>query len=231
MGRKTALSGKKIALLLLILIVAAAVWLTGLHESLTFENLKENRDHLRAFVEDHYTGAAFVFVGVYMSTAFFVPGAIALTLAAGFLFGVIAGTVYVNIGATSGAALAFLLSRYVVGNWVQRRFEDTLKTFNKEISRHGHNYLLTLRIIPVLPFFAINYLAGVTRITLKKFLWTTSLGMLPGSLIYTLAGRQLRTIDSVEEILSPRVVLLLLLMGLFALLPVGLRYMKKYRKG
>jgi uncharacterized membrane protein YdjX (TVP38/TMEM64 family) len=205
------------------------VWLKNT-DFLTFENLKEHRELLKNYVHDHYVPAAFGFIFIYLSTAFIIPGAIILTLAGGFLFGTVPGALYVNIGATTGAAIAFLLSRYLIGEWIQQKYENQLRTFNEEISRHGHNYLLTLRVIPILPFFVINYLAGLTEISLKKFIWTTSLGMLPGSLLYAFAGQQLATIDSVKDILSTKLVLSFVLLGVLALSPVVVHRIKKIKR-
>lgn len=210
--------------------VALLVWLKST-DFLTFENLKQHRETLKNYVDDHYILTALGFIFVYLSTAFFIPGAIVLTLAAGFLFGTVPGAIYVNAGATAGATIAFLLSRYFIGGWIQRKYEKQMSAFNKEISRHGHNYLLTLRIIPILPFFVINYLAGLTEISLKKFIWTTSLGMLPGSLIYSFAGQQLATIDSVQGILSTKLVLSFVLLAVLALSPVIMHYIRKIKRG
>lgn len=220
----------KIVLLGLILFGAASVWLTGLNEYLTFENLKGNRDILRSYVESHYIPSVIVFIAAVVSTAFFVPGAIAVTLVGGFLFGVLLGTLYLLAGATMGASLAFLSARYVLGNWVQRRYEEQLRIFNREMARHGHNYLITFRIVPVMPFFLVNYLAGITRMPIGRFMWTTAVGMLPGSVVYSFAGRELRGIESPDDIMSPKLLSALILLALFALLPVLLR-LSKWVKG
>jgi len=198
---------------------------------LTFENLKEHREILKTYVDDHYALAASLFMLVYFSTAFFIPGAIILTLAGGFLFGTVLGALYVNIGATTGATIAFLLSRYLIGGWIQQKCAKQLTAFNDEVARHGPSYLLTLRIVPLFPAFVVNYLAGVTEITLKRFVWTTSLGELPGSFIYTFAGQQLTTIDSLEDILSPKLILLFVLLGILALSPVIMHHIKRIKHG
>ncbi len=222
MGKTVSWRGKAI-LILLVSAGAAALWLTGLHEYLSFETIKENRNVLRSYVDAHYVLSAISFMAAVVSTAFFLPGAIAMTLVGGFLFGVVMGTVYLLAGATMGAALAFLASRYVIGNWLQHRYEQYLKAFNDEISRHGRNYLIVLRLVPVMPFFLVNYLAGITSMTLGTFVWTTAAGMLPGSLAYTFAGRELGNIESAGDIISPRLIFALLLLAFFALLPMFVR--------
>jgi len=212
------------ALVAVILGVLLALRLTGAWGLLTLDNLKANREAVSALVTAHPLLSAVVFVGAYLVvTALSIPGAAVMTLAGGFLFGTVLGTAYVNLGATSGAILAFLSARYVIGDSVQRRYAAQLETFNRELERNGHLYLLTLRLIPVFPFFLINFLSGLTRIPLWTFVWTTALGIVPGSLVYTFAGSQLATIRSTGDVLSGRMLLALALLGLLALAPVAVQ--------
>lgn len=211
-----------ISILVLVSFAALAVsaWLFNAYEYVTLDNLKEHRELLQRFVDDHYFSSVAVFVAFYISTAFFVPGAIPATVAGGFLFGILMGTVYVTIGSVTGAALAFLASRFLIGDRIQNKYRNQLKRFNEAIEKHGHNYLFTLRIIPILPFFLTNYLAGMTTMPLKTFILITALGMLPGSLVYTFAGRQLAQIQRLEDILTPEFLIAFLSLALFSLLPV-----------
>jgi uncharacterized membrane protein YdjX (TVP38/TMEM64 family) len=219
---------KKYILYLLVVIVLIAVTIGyGLDHYLTFENLKNKKDILLNFVNENYIVSVLLFIIFFLSTAFFVPGAIIGTIAGGFLYGVLMATLYVNIGSTAGATLAFLLSRHMIGKWIQQKYRDQLKLFNREIKKHGSNYLFTLRIIPVLPFFLTNYLAGLTHISVTKFIVTTSIGMVPGSIVYSYAGQQLSEISCPEDITSPTFIIALLLLALFALLPVLIHHLKK----
>ncbi|MDP2753871.1 MAG: TVP38/TMEM64 family protein, partial [Nitrospirota bacterium] len=166
------------------------------------------------------------YIVIYISTAFFIPGAIPLTIAGGFLFNVFWGTVYVCIGATTGATLAFFSAKYLIGNWIQDRYQNQLKRFNEEISKNGCYYLLTLRVIPVFPFFLVNYLAGLTKVPLRIYLLTLIVTVLPGSVLYTFAGQQLGTIESIEDIYSVKILIAFLLLIFFAFSPIVLKYMK-----
>jgi uncharacterized membrane protein YdjX (TVP38/TMEM64 family) len=148
-----------------------------------------------------------------------VPGAAILTMAGGFLFGTALTVLYANVGATTGAVLAFLLARYLLGEWVQSRYRTQLAGFNSEIERNGSKYLLTLRLIPVFPFFLINFLSGLTTIPLRTFAWTTSLGIIPAAAVFGFAGQQIGTISSAGEILSPKVIIAFTLLALLALIP------------
>ena len=198
-------------------------------DSISFETVTRNKEVLLRLVEDRYLLSVVGFMTAFVATAFVVPGALVLSLTGGFLFGVIPGILYVNLGGTLGAALAFLSSRYLVGQWIQQRYNSVLITFNEEVAKHGQYYLISLRIVPVLPFFLVNHLAGLTKISLRKFVGTTSLGMLPGSLVYTLAGQQLEKVNAPEDILSVRLIIAFSLLALFALLPVIIDCTKRWR--
>lgn len=217
----------RIFLILLLLIAAAEAWISGIHQHLTFEAIKENREILLSYVDRNYAVSVLVFLCLYISTAFFIPGTLVLTVASGLLFGFIAGTCYAVAAASSGATLAFLTSRYLAGSWTQQRFGRQLEAFNREISRHGHHYLLAFRIVPVLPFFMVNYLAGLTNIPRWTFIWTTAAGMLPGALVSTYTGEQLGLVTSARDIFSPEVMTALVLLAVLVLLPPVMRHAKK----
>jgi uncharacterized membrane protein YdjX (TVP38/TMEM64 family) len=218
---------KRIAVFICLLVASVLIWLIGIHQHLTFENITENRDMLLSFVDQNYILSVFIFLTAMISTAFFIPGTLALTVASGFFFGFIAGMFYALLGACLGAIMAFLASRYLIGSWIQHKLNNQLETFNKEISRHGHNYLLFFRIVPVLPFFVVNYLAGITNISAWTFLWTTAVGMLPGALVCTFAGQQLGIISSLDRIFSTEVIIAFILLAALILLPPAVRHTKK----
>ncbi|TAL37500.1 MAG: TVP38/TMEM64 family protein [Spirochaetes bacterium] len=219
---------KKLALLAVLVAAAVAVRLAGLDEYLSFEALKANRGALKAYVDAHLVSMAAVFIGVYAaSVTLSVPGAWLLTIAGGFLFGAFGGTVLVNAGATAGATGAFLTARYVLGGWMQGRWGEKLAAFNEEIARNGISYLFTLRLIPVFPFFLVNFLVGLTRVPLGTFVWTTSIGIIPGSFVYAYAGSRLVTLESPGDIVSPGILLALALLGLLAALPAIVEKLRK----
>ena len=220
---------KRLILIVFVLAVLGFMWFSEPGRYLTFENLKQNREMLQHFVKEHYLESVLIFILIFISTAFIIPGAIIVSVAGGLFYGVLMGTLYINIGSTVGATLAFLTARYLIGQWVQKRYHVQMGTFNSEIDRHGTNYLVTLRIVPVLPFFMVNYLAGLTRISTKKFFLTTSIGMIPGSLIYTFAGQQFSEVTTPEDITSPQLIIALVLLGVFALLPVIVHHFKRLR--
>ena len=134
-----------------------------------------------------------------------------------------------NISATTGATLAFLFARYIAGQALQRKYGDKIAKFNDDLERNGWSYLLVLRFIPIFPFFLINIFAGLTKIPLRTFVWTTSLGIFPGSLIYAYAGQQLGTIKTVKDIFSRTILLAFLLLAALAVFPVIYNKVKKLK--
>jgi len=208
----------------LLVILAAAVFVFfyfDLKQYLSLDALKANRDGLLAYTESRYLTAVLIYIAVYcLQTAFSLPGATVLTLAGGFLFGPVLGTVYVNIAATAGATLAFLAARYLLRDWVERRFGERLRPIQEGFERNAFNYLLTLRLIPLFPFFLVNLVAGLTRIGVGAFVAATAIGIVPASFVFANAGRQLGSINSLGEIASPRVLAALALLGVLSIVPI-----------
>ncbi len=173
-----------------------------------------------AWLMDIYTHHTLMTLGLYMLiyvtvTALSLPGAAVMTLAGGSLFGLLTGTVVISFASTIGATLAFLLSRFVLKDWVQKRYKDKLRTINQGIEKDGAFYLFTLRLVPVFPFFIINLVMGLTPIRTSRFYLVSQMGMLPGTLVYVNAGTQLAQINSLKGILSPGLLLSFALLGVF----------------
>ncbi|MHB8058078.1 MAG: TVP38/TMEM64 family protein [Desulfuromonadaceae bacterium] len=198
---------------------------------LSLDYIKTHRHGLFNFIQSHYLQAVIMFILLYLMTALFLPGALALTIAGGMLFGTVPALVYINIGATAGAILAFQAARFLLGGWVQEHFKNQLDRFNREMERHGSNYLLVLRVLPIIPFFVVNYCAGITKIPLTTFVWTTSLGMLPGSFVYAFVGQQLRHVNQAQDLFSWKIMMALSLLAVFAILPVLYYHLTAGRQG
>lgn len=218
----------KLSVALVFAVGVGLFFLLDLQQYLSLQTLKANRDRLLALTQQHYTLAVTVFILAYVvQTAFSLPGGAVLTLTGGFLFGSLLGTLYVNIGATAGATLAFLAARYVLHDWVEAKFGHRLGTLQTGFAKNAFHYLITLRLIPLVPFFLLNLLSGLTRIRLGTYIGATALGIIPGSFVYAYTGRQLGTIDSLGGVASPSVLLAFTLLGLLALLPVFYRKFQK----
>ncbi|MGE3152980.1 MAG: TVP38/TMEM64 family protein [Nitrospiraceae bacterium] len=214
-------SSGRMILLLLIAAGIGAFFYFDLGRFLSLDALKANRDHLLAFTEANAGIAAALFVVIYVVvTGLSLPGAVILTLAGGFLFGSLFGTMLVNIGATTGATLAFLTARYLLRDWVEQKFGSKLGSIQEGFANNAFSYLMTLRLIPLFPFFLVNMVSGLTRVSVGTYVAATAMGIIPGSFVYAYAGRQLGTINSLKEIASPNVLLAFTLLGILAMVPV-----------
>lgn len=179
--------------------------------------LQAQQTALEELVRRHPLGASAIGFGVYtVFAALSIPGAIILTLAAGAVFGLVWGTVLVSFASTIGASLAFLLSRYFFRALVQARFGHRLGAVERGIRRDGPTYLLSLRLLPIVPFVLVNLLMGLTPLSLRNFYLYSQIGMLPATIVYVNAGTALGRIESVGDIASPG---LLVALGLLAALP------------
>lgn len=212
----------KVALLLLLLGAIVLFFLFDLGDYFTLERLKANQSDLAALVERRPLLAIGGFFLFYVAvTAFSLPGAAILTLAAGAIFGVVLGTVIVSFASAIGASLAFLSSRYLLRSWVKARFGKRVEAIDRGIERDGAFYLLTLRLIPAFPFFLINLAMGLTGMRLITFYLVSQAGMLLGTIVFVNAGTQLARIESTSDILSPALIGSFVLLGLFPLLAKG----------
>jgi len=210
-------------ILIAIVIVAAIITirLSPLGDYLTLDVLRIHRDALQSFVTLNPLLSSISYTITYaVATALSFPGAAILTLAGGALFGVWWGCICVNIGATLGATGAFVVARYLLRDTVRARYGSRLATIDKHVEAQGGYYLLAVRLVPIFPFFLINILAALTPISLITFIVTTSVGIIPGSLVYLYAGTQLASINAVGDLLSPGMIMAFALLGCLALLPV-----------
>jgi uncharacterized membrane protein YdjX (TVP38/TMEM64 family) len=211
----------RIVIVLVIAVAVGAFFYFDLGRFLSLTALKDNRDSLLAFTDANFMAAVAIFIGAYaMVAGLSLPGAVILTLAGGFLFGAGWATVFVNVGATTGATVAFLTARYLLRDTVEQKFGKWLGPFQEGFAKNAFSYLLTLRLIPLFPFFVVNLVSGLTRVSVGTYVAATALGIIPGSFVYAYAGRQLGTINSLKEIASPNVIAAFVLLGLLALVPV-----------
>jgi uncharacterized membrane protein YdjX (TVP38/TMEM64 family) len=192
---------------------------TGLHQRLSWESVRSHLDYWLVQVNENLVLALLVYVLVYtVVTALSLPAASLLTLVGGALFGRWLGTAAVSLSSTFGATLAFLSSRYLFREFVQRRFSEKLQSFDRGIATDGAYYLLVLRLVPLFPFFLVNLGMGLTSIRTWTYVWVSWLGMLPATFLYVNAGTELATIDSLKGIVSPGVLVSLALLGIVPLI-------------
>jgi uncharacterized membrane protein YdjX (TVP38/TMEM64 family) len=203
----------------LLLLAVAAFYALGLPEYFSWDYLRGRIEQLRAEAHEHQAAALLIFFGVYVaSTALSLPVATALTLIGGALFDRWLGTAVVSLASTLGATLAMLASRYVLRDSVQRRFGGRLEALHRGVERDGAYYLLTLRLVPVFPFFLINLGMGLTRMPARTFAAVSWLGMLPATFVYVNAGSEGSRIARPADVLSPGVLISLALLGILPLI-------------
>ncbi|QDU98401.1 TVP38/TMEM64 family protein [Lignipirellula cremea] len=205
----------------LLLAIAGLTYFFG--DALSLQNLAARETELRQFQASHPVlvyGIAFL---IYVSvTGLSLPGAAGLTLLFSWYFGFPRSLVLISFASTTGATLAFLLSRYLFRDTLQRRFGDRLAAFNRSLEREGAFYLFSLRLIPVVPFFIINAVMGLTPMRPRTFWWVSQLGMLPGTAVYVYAGSSVPNLSTLAErgvggVLSPQLLLAFVLLGVFPL--------------
>lgn len=225
------MSRRKIIVSVIVVGLIVLFFTLDLDKQFTVAALKANRQTLLELYASHRLATIGGFLAIYIAqTALSLPGATILSLAAGALFGAVMGTVYAVTGATLGATAAFLVTRYLFHETVQRKFGRRLASINRELETSGLNYLLFLRLVPLFPFFLINLGAGLTRLPLRTFVIGTAIGIIPGGFVYCNAGASLATIEQAGDVASPRVIGAFALLGLFSLLPVLYAKAKARRK-
>ena len=197
----------------------AAFFAFGGHRYLTFDSIKGQQVEIESYFRAHPWQTALGYFVVYIAvTGLSLPGAAVMTLIGGAIFGLLWGTVIVSFASSIGATLACLASRFVLRDWVQHKFGQHLRAINEGVEKEGGFYLFTLRLIPAVPFFAINLVMGLTPMRAWTFCWVSQFGMLAGTIVYVNAGTQLAAIQSPAGILSPGLIGAFVLLGFFPLI-------------
>lgn len=198
-----------------VLAAAFALLYVNFGEYASLERVKAELDSF----QDYYAANRALVIGVFFAgyvavTGLSLPGAAVMTLLAGALFGVLTGVIIVSFASSIGATLAFLVSRFLLGGGLQKKYADKLQKVNEGIDKEGRFYLFAMRLVPALPFFLINILMGLTKLPALSFYWVSQLGMLPGTVVYVYAGTELRKIEGLGSILSPGLIAAFVALGL-----------------
>jgi len=222
-----------IGVVLLSAVVAFKVFDIGQYFTLSY--IKTSQEKFALLYAEHRLMVILAYGVIYvLATSLSLPGAAVLTLAGGALFGLWTGTLTVSFASTIGATLACIVSRFILRDWVQAKFGGRLKTVNEGIEKEGAFYLFTLRLIPIFPFWLINLVMGLTKMPLRRFYWVSQVGMLPGTIVYVNAGKELSKIESLSGILSPGLIISFAVLGIFPIATkkiLSLYQRKKLRSG
>ncbi len=212
----------------------AAIYFSGVYHYLSLDYLRMYHKSLKTFVEMHPIAIPIAFCLVYIiSTALSVPGAVFLTLLSGYLFPQPFSTIYVVFSATCGATLIFLAARTALKEILKKKAGPFLQKMEKGFQENAVSYLLFLRFVPLFPFWLVNIAPAFFEVSLITFVWTTLVGIFPGSLVFTLAGEGLEKIlennetFSISTIFNTQIKIALVLLGITALVPIILKKFKK----
>ncbi|MBU1566464.1 MAG: FAD-dependent oxidoreductase [Proteobacteria bacterium] len=210
---------KKLIIVVIIIGAIFGFFALDLNQLLTLESIKARQAEFLLWRDKAPIMVSLGFFFIYvLVTALSLPGATIMTLAGGGFFGLVWGFVLISFASSIGATLAFLVARYLLRDWVQKRFGDRLEAINKGVEREGALYLFSLRLVPIFPFFLINILMGLTPIKTFTYYWVSQVGMLAGTLVYINAGTQLAKIDGLQGIVSPGLLLSFTLLGVFPII-------------
>lgn len=213
-------------------LLALLAWGFGLPSYLTLDHLMALREMMLFYVKQHFFFAALAYVVVYTTViALSIPGAIVMTILGGHLFGLFWGAFFTVIGATLGATILFFAAKTAVGDFLKRKASHHLQEFQKNFKEDSISYLLFLRFVPLFPFWLVNLGAALMGVSLPVFFWTTLIGIIPGTVVYTQVGVGLGDLAkqsfslSLGELMTPNIVFALLGLALLSLVPI---FLKKY---
>lgn len=206
----------------------ALLYYLRIDQYFTLPYLQQQSASLQLEVEKNYLFAVILFVSIYAALiACTLPISGPLTILGGYLFGLIPGFIYSLIAATAGSMISFICIRYIFSSLIREFYKERLEKFNQKIQAYGYSYLLTLQLLSLVPYVVMNTLAALAGVPFFAVLWTTVVGTMPIFFVYALAGRQLGTIKSAQDIVSPQLLVIFALLGLLALLPMLLKRFKK----
>lgn len=209
---------KRILIVAVIAGLIASYFLFDLGQYFSLEYLKESRERFQGLYAENTLLVLGVYFLIYVTaTALALPAATVITLAGGAMFGVLVGTVVVSFASTIGAAMAFVISRYLLRDWVQAKFGDKLAKVNKGVEEDAAFYLFTLRLVPIFPFFMVNTVVALTPMRFWTYYWVSQVGMFPATVVYVNAGKELGQIDSLSGLLSPSLIISFTILGIFPL--------------
>jgi uncharacterized membrane protein YdjX (TVP38/TMEM64 family) len=227
---------KKLPILILMLTLFGVLYFE-LHSYFTFESLKQNHEFLLEWTHAHPLLSGLIFTCVYLAiVAVSLPVAVYLNITAGFLFGIVWGTIFAVTGATLGAILIFLAVNTAFGKWLEQKAKGWLKDLEKGFQKNAFNYLLAIRLIPVIPFWAVNIGAALFNIRLKPFIIATFFGIIPETALYTWMGSGLEGMiragqsPSWDMFLTPSTLIPLLALPILPLIPLIYHALTKKRK-
>ncbi|PHQ81459.1 MAG: hypothetical protein COB66_02195 [Coxiella sp. (in: Bacteria)] len=227
-----------VRLLPLILVISAIslVFHFGLNHYLSFAAIKTHKTLLLSWIHNHYLHSVLLFILIYIVVvALSIPGAVFLTLAAGFLFGSALATLYVVISATIGATGIFLIVQYSVGKWLAERNGRWIAKMQRGFQQNALQYLLFLRLVPLFPFPVVNVVPGILNVKMSTYVIGTFFGIIPGTFVYAWLGHGLGNAFStgispnLSLIFEPTILWPIIGLAALSLMPIGYKRFRKKR--
>lgn len=227
------ISMKRYLPIIILFAVGGIIYAMGWHNLLTFESLKANREILQAYVQNQFFLSVLLFIGLYvLVVTLSLPGAAILSISAGFLFGTALGTVLAVTSATIGACVIFMIAQSAFGENLTAKAGPWVDKMRKGFQKNAFSYLLSLRLVPLFPFFIVNLVPAILGMKLRSFALATGIGIIPGGFVYVSVGTGLGSIFdsgetfSISSILTPEILIALTGLGLLSLFPT---LMKQFR--
>jgi uncharacterized membrane protein YdjX (TVP38/TMEM64 family) len=228
---------KKWLPLIILLVALGLFYFSGWSRYLSFAELKQHREQLTAWTQTNFALAALIFTTLYtLSIAVSIPGATFFTLAGGFLFGIIWGSILVVISATLGATIIFLAVRTALAGLIAKRASGWIEKMRRGFQDGAFEYLLVLRFVPLFPFWVVNIVPGLLGVSTRTYVVATFLGIIPGSIVYVMLGNGLGYFFDQNQtpdlgiIFQPRILLPLIALGVLSIIPVIYKSLKRKKQ-
>lgn len=212
---------------IIIAVLMAIAFASGLHEKISLQALQDNKEDLLNAVSNNPVMSALSFMAAYIIfVALSLPAATLLTLTGGFLFGAWMGTIYVVTSATIGATILFFVAKTSFGSTLREKAGGLYKRVEGNMKDNAVGYLLFMRLVPIFPFFLVNIVPALFNVKPRVFILTTFFGIIPGSFVFVNLGTQLATITNLKDLVSTQTLLAFALLGCFALIPTIYKQVK-----
>lgn len=219
---------KKFTFVFIAILAMLAFWFSGIADHFTIDNFLIHKDQLQEYVSVYYIQSILLYMVLYIVVvALSLPLASFITLTGGFLFGLVVGTVIVTVSATLGATIIFFIAKSSVGETLRDKAGKLYARIEKDMNDNAVGYLLFLRLVPLFPFFLVNIAPALFNIKTRTYMWTTFIGILPGTAVFVNVGQSLGQVKNPTDLISSEIIAAIALLGLFALIPTLYKKFKK----
>jgi uncharacterized membrane protein YdjX (TVP38/TMEM64 family) len=225
---------KKLIPIAILVVGLIIIYFSGLLDYLSYDTLKEHRKTIVAFVQNHFFLSVLIYITVYtLGVAFSIPSGGFMTILGGFLFPQPLSTIFVVIGATTGSTLLFLAAKTAFRDFFAKRIGRVLKKMEKGFLENPASYLLFLRFVPLFPFWLVNLAPAFFGVHIWTYIWTTFIGIIPGSFVYAQAGAGLGAIFdtdqpfSIASVFNWKMRVALICLAIFSLIPIVVKKLRK----